>query len=331
LVEQAKTIMGKVISSFILFFCCILPGWAQGPVYSQYILNEFLINPSVAGFDGMTTLNVSGRKQWVGFQNSPQTYSASVSTRILKSPFSIKDGKLKKGSGGRVGLGAAFISDRNGAIDRTSLQLSYAYHIFLENKQLSFGLSGIATQFRIDENLAGLKDPDGDRLNGVIGKSTYIPDAAVGVSLFTLKTQLGLSVSNLLQSPVKLGESYLDTKDIQQIRQYLLYGVYRFVLKSNPDWEVEPSAIIKGNEKLVFSADFTGRVIYQRMYWAGLSVRTSGEFVLLVGVKMNRIYFGYSYDYGFNAISKLTYGSHEVYMAVKLGDSVRRYRWLERY
>jgi len=323
--------MGKVLSSIILFFCCILQGWAQGPVYSQYILNEFLINPSVAGYDGMTSINVSGRKQWVGLQNSPQTYSASVSTRLLKSPFSIKDGKLKKGSGGRVGLGAAFINDKNGAIDRTSLQLSYAYHIFLENKQLSFGLSGIATQFKIDDKLAELKDPNGDRLYGVLGKSTYIPDAAVGASLYTLKTQLGFSVSQLFQSPIKLGETSIDSKDIQQIRQYLLYGVYRFVLKSNPNWEVEPSAIVKGNEKLLFSADFTGRVVYKREYWAGLSVRTSGEFVLLLGLKMNRLYFGYSFDYGYNEISKLTYGSHEVFMAIKLGDSVRRYRWLERY
>jgi type IX secretion system PorP/SprF family membrane protein len=323
--------MGKVLTSFILLFFCLLQGLAQGPVYSQYILNEFLINPSVAGFDGMTTVNVSGRKQWVGLQNAPQTYSASISTRILKSPFTIKDGKLKKGSGGKVGLGAAFISDQNGAIQRTSMQLSYAYHIFLENKQLSFGLSGVATQFRIDDKLAELKNPDGDRLYGVLGKSTYIPDAAVGVSLTTLKTQSGFSVLNLFQSPVKLGQTYIDSKDIQQTRQYLLYGVYRYVLQSDPNWEIEPSTIIKGNEKLQFSADFTGRVVYKREYWAGLSVRTSGEFVFLLGLKLNRLYFGYSFDYGINEISKLTYGSHEVVMAVKLGDSVRRYRWLERY
>jgi type IX secretion system PorP/SprF family membrane protein len=294
-------------------------------------LNEFLINPSIAGIDGMTTINISGRKQWVGIQNSPQTYSASISTRILKSPFVVKEGKIKKASEGRVGLGAAFISDRNGAINRTSMQLSYAYHIFLQGTQLSFGLSGIASQFRIDDKLAGLKNPDNDRLNGVIGKSTFIPDAAVGVGLSTLKAQLGLSVAQLFQSPVKLGETYISSKDIQQIRQYLLYGIYRFVVKSNPDWEIEPSAIIRGNERLQFSSDITGRLVYKREYWVGLSARTSGEFILLMGLKMNRFIFGYSFDYGFNEISKLTYGSHEVVMAIKLGDSSRRYKWIERY
>jgi type IX secretion system PorP/SprF family membrane protein len=323
--------MGKGITLSIMLFYCVLQSNAQGPVYSQYILNEFLINPSVAGIDGMTTINVSGRKQWVGFQNSPQTYSASISTRILKSPFSVKNGKLRKGSGGRVGIGAAFVSDRNGAIERTSLQLSYAYHIFLENRQLSFGLSGIATQFRIDDKLAQLKNPNGDSFSGVIGQSTYIPDASAGVCYSTIKSQFGFSALNLFQSPVKLGDTHIDSKDIQQIRQYLLFGVYRYVLRSNANWEVEPSAILRGNEKLLFSADFTGRVVYKKEYWAGLSVRTSGEFILLLGLRMNRVYFGYSFDYGFNDISKLTYGSHEVVLAVKLGDSVRRYRWLERY
>jgi type IX secretion system PorP/SprF family membrane protein len=303
----------------------------QGSIYSQYIFNEFLINPSVAGYDGMTTINISGRKQWLGIKNSPQTLSASVSARILKSPLKVEGGRVKRKSKGRVGLGVAFVNDKNGAVNRTNLQLSYAYHIFLLNTQLSFGLSGIATQFRIDDRLAELKNPDYDRLNGVIGKSTFIPDAAVGMSLSTVKLQLGFSVAQLFQSPVKLGEVSIDPKDIQQIRQYILYGAYCYTLRSNPNWDFEPSIIIRGNEKLQFSSDITGRFIFKREYWVGLSYRTSGEFILILGLKMNRFYFGYSFDYGYNEISRLSYGSHEVVLAVKLGDNMRRYRWLERY
>ena len=46
---------------------------------------------------------------------------------------------------------------------------------------------------------------------------------------------------------------------------------------------------------------------------------------------MQRFYAGYSFDYGFNQLSYRSYGSHEIVMDCKLGDSVRRYRWLERY
>jgi type IX secretion system PorP/SprF family membrane protein len=301
------------------------------PVYSQYVLNEFLINPSIAGIDGMTTVNLTGRKQWLGFSNTPETYSASVSTRILKSPLTIRDGKIKKGSEGRVGLGGALISDRNGAINRTSIQITYAYHIFIRNSQLSFGLSGVATQFRIDEKLAELKNPNGDPLTGILGKSAYMPDANAGICLSTMKTRLGFSISQIFQSPIKFGEVYINPKELKHIRQYTLYGFYINNLKDKPDWQIEPSLLIRGNENLQFSADISGRLIYMREYWTGLSIRTSGELILMLGLKMNRFFFGYSFDYGFNEMSRLSYGSHEVVIALKLGDSTRRYRWIERY
>jgi type IX secretion system PorP/SprF family membrane protein len=301
----------------------------QTPVFSQYISNEFLINPSVAGRDGMTTLSLSGRKQWIGLQHTPETYSASLSTRILKSPLAVFKGKMRKGSQGRVGLGTSFISDQNGAIHRTTFQVTYAYHIYINNSQLSFGLSGMTTQFRIDENLAILKNPD--PMAGIIGKSAYIPDVAFGLNWSSIKINIGFSVSQILQSPVKFGELSADPKDLQHIRQYCLYTYYRTDLMKKSDWEFEPAILIKGSEDLEFTSDISARFIYNKEYWTGLSYRTSGEFILLLGVKLNRLCLGYSFDYGTNKISKLTYGSHEVSIAIKFGDSTRRYRWIERY
>jgi type IX secretion system PorP/SprF family membrane protein len=301
----------------------------QGPVYSQYILNEFLINPSVAGIDGMTTINSSGRKQWWGLKYTPETYSASISTRILKSPFSIQGKKMHKGSKGHVGLGAAFVSDRNGAINRTNIQLTYAYHIFIQDYQLSFGLKAFATQFRIDNDLVDLVQPDPE-IEGMLGKSTYIPDAGAGISFSSPSSHIGLAVTNLFQSPIKIGDLELTSKHFQHLRQYTLTGFSRRLLPDK-SWEIEPSILIRGNEQLQFSADFTTRFIYERAYWTGLAFRTSGELILLLGIKLSRFYLGYSFDYGFNQLSYRSYGSHEIAIALKLGDNTRRYRWLERY
>jgi type IX secretion system PorP/SprF family membrane protein len=301
----------------------------QIPVYSQYILNEFLINPSVAGIDGMTTINLSGRKQWWGLRYTPETYSASISTRILKSPFSISDSKLHKGSKGRVGLGAAFVSDKNGAISRTNIQFTYAYHIFIQNYQLSLGLKGYTTQFKIDNDLIDLDQPD-PGVEGLLGKSTYIPDAGAGISISAPNAHIGVAVTNLFQSVVKFGDLDLDLGEFKHIRQYTLTGYYRKLLSDNK-WEIEPALLIRGNEELRLSADFTTRFIYRREYWTGLAFRTSGEFILLLGLKVNRFYLGYSFDYGFNQLSYRSFGSHEIVLAIKLGDSARRYRWLERY
>ena len=326
--------LNKYHISLLFVFISLAPAFGQQePIYSQYILNEFILNPAVAGVDGMTSLNLTGRKQWVGLGDTPETYSASASTRILKNGNSPGPGrgrkKLIRGTSGRVGLGASFISDRNGAISRTGIQLAYAYHIPLLHHQLSFGLSGQVYQFNIDPEKVDLQ-PD-DPLLGLIGNPTYIPDAGAGINFSNHNFHLGVSAKNLLQSPIKLGGDNISTDEIKHLRQYYAIGTYRFNLQRKPSWAIETSVLVRAIETLQTSADFSFRVIYDREYWAGLSVRTSGDFIALLGTRVGRVYLGYSIDYGFNEISKTSYGSHEIVCALKLGDSTRRYRWWERY
>ncbi len=310
----------------------------QLPRYSQYIMNEFLVNPSVAGVDGQTSLGLSARKEWLGFvPNTPETYSFSAQTRILKSRFSIKSGLFggnifKGGSKGRVGLGFNLYNDNNAAIHRTGFQFSYAYHIFIRNSQLSFGLSGSLYQFRISKEDARLKDPD-DMLYSLIGKATVIPDASFGANFMTHKFHFGFSVAQLFQSSLTIGSRYefINADDIRLKRHYYLIGSYREKFPRKPKWEYEPSFILRTNERLQILTDFSIKLLFNRSYWFGLSYRTSGDAIALAGVKINKMYLGYSFDYGFNGITKFTKGSHEIYLAVKLGDTARRYRWLERY
>lgn len=328
--------------SIILVLFCVNSHAQQSPIFSQYILNEFIINPSVAGIDGMTTFNFSGRKQWVGWENAPSTYATSASTRLLKTDNTINSrlygpNKYKKGATGRVGLGASLLNDKNGAVGRIGLNLTYSYHIFIHNSQLSFGLSFLAQQFKIDRELAQFAKPNNgsdisnDPLEGLLGKSAYIPDAAFGMNYSTRRYSAGFAVFQLFQSPVKFGDIEVNYKQLKQVRQYNFMGSYINTFPGNPDWEYEPSFIVRSTENLQASADISTRIIYLRDYWAGLSFRTSGDFIILMGVKYDRVYIGYSFDYGFNEISRLSYGSHEVMLAVKLGDSARRYRYWERY
>jgi len=106
----------------------------QVPMYSQYIMNGFLINPSFAGRDGYTTVNLTVREQWVGMTGAPSTYAASFQTRILKNSFISKSTAVRKKiikptKGGKVGLGGYIFNDNNGIMHRTGFQLAYAYHI----------------------------------------------------------------------------------------------------------------------------------------------------------------------------------------------------------
>jgi type IX secretion system PorP/SprF family membrane protein len=328
------------ISLIILFLNITYHARAQQvPRFSQYYFNEFLINPAIAGYDGRTIVDLCARKQWVGFSdNTPQTALVSAQTRILKRPYNIHTRQnghriYRKPTDGRVGLGAVVYNDQNGAIRRTGAQLTYAYHIFIHDNQLSFGLTGTMFQYRISKEDAVLKNPEIDPLNGVIGKSTLVPDAALGLNYMTHNWHVGFSASQLFQSNLKIGNyaEFKVTDDLRLRRHYFIMADYRFMPVSLPKWQIEPSTIVNFNERMQIQADLTLKAFYDLKYSFGLSARTTGDFVILLGLRYKNYYFGYSFDYGFNGISSYSYGSHEITIAAKFGDTARRYRWLERY
>ena len=333
--------MRKYLTIIVFFSLIPLSLWSQQvPLYNQYMFNGFLLNPALAGSEGYTTYSLTAREQWIGFENSPKTYALSYQTRLLRKRFTISrnpDGttKYKKGRSGRVGLGGYAFNDRNGLIDRTGLQFTYAYHIHMGTSRLSFGLSGVAYQFRIDWNKAGeaqsiFRDP-GDPLMGSLNRVLYVPDANVGVHYTSEQFFTGVSITQLFESLLKIGgngsKAYANYR--MKRHYFLTAGTLREIKRT--DWEIEPSVLLKGTEDLFFQFDINLRMIYDKKYWGGISFRTNNALIGLLGLQVNRLYFGYAFDYAFNRINQHSFGSHELVVSVKLGDPARRYRWLKRY
>jgi hypothetical protein len=77
--------------------------------------------------------------------------------------------------------------------------------------------------------------------------------------------------------------------------------------------------------------DLTTKAYFYQDYWAGLSFRTGSALILMGGVKVDKFYFGYAFDFTFSSIMTHSYGTHEIMIAMKLGDSARRFRWLQRF
>ena len=137
----------------------------QQPLYSQYMLDAYLVNPAVAGAEGVTAINLTARQQWAGYAESPKTFALSAQTRILKTSFRnrsrlIKSRVKRRRPSGRVGLGAFVFNDNNGRIHRTGFQATYAYHIYMRDYQLSFGASLSAFQFKADVTNQDVMNPD---------------------------------------------------------------------------------------------------------------------------------------------------------------------------
>jgi type IX secretion system PorP/SprF family membrane protein len=327
----------SILPVIILSFLFGAANAQQVPMYSQYIMNGFLINPSLAGLDGYTTVNLTVREQWVGMAGSPSTYAASFQTRLLKDSYiskstSVRKKFVKPTRGGKVGLGGYLFNDKNGIMRRTGGQISYAYHLAMGRTEgipndLSFGLAMTAYQFHI--NMDGLVYDPADPLLNSYDNSVFIPDFNFGASFTTSRYYAGFAMTNLLRGSLIFADTSNNNRT--ELGNYFLTGGVKFPI--NNDWVIEPSAFIKASDMLFKSiqADITGRVYYKDDYWAGLSYRTNDAIILMMGLKYDRYYIAYAYDFTLTDIRKQSFGTHELTLAVKFGESARRYRWINAY
>lgn len=281
---------GRILKLYLLTAGTILlsvPGMTQQlPLYSQYVMNKFLINPAVAGSEGYTSFNLTAREQWIGFKNSPKTHALSVQTRILKNSFIAKSASVKLKSKpntrtGKVGLGAYIFDDRTGLVSRTGIQFTYAYHIFIRKGQLSFGLTGTAYQFKIDREALRLYEENDDLINN-FDNTLIIPDADFGVYYSDPKFYVGMSAAQLFQSSLKFGKRGYENYRMK--RHYYLMSGYNFDINDNII--IEPNLLLKTTENLNLQLDIGANIFFRGDYWGGLLFRTGSALVVMGGVKV---------------------------------------------
>jgi len=325
---------GKMVRQLLIAILILLPSGAvaqQMPMYSQYMMNRFLLNPAVAGYDGLTTINLTAREQWMGLPYSPRTVALSADTRLIKAPPrrpGLPDRRPLTNlfRSGNVGIGGYIYNDRSGLIDRTGIQFSYAYHIWMREHQLSFGISATGFQMKIDERRIELEQ-DYDPLMGAYGKGLFVPDVNAGVHLWGPSYYIGLSSTQMLQSVLKFGNDGL--RDFRMERVFYLMGGITLELEN--EVTVEPLFMAQSTFTTSYKLDVGSKFYYGDQYWGGISYRSVGAVVFMMGFRFERLHFGYAYDYSLNSMSHQNFGSHELMINFRFGDTQRRYRWLERY
>lgn len=324
--------MKRVILMVGVIFCWVnIHVFSQQlPIYSQYTFNSFLLNPAAVGSEGYTAVNVTSRRQWNEISGAPEVDGISFQTRIYKRSYIRRNAPIKTRfisplRNGKIGIGAYVFCDRSGPFNTTGTQFTYAYHITKSESQFSFGITTAIYQFSIDKNKLALADKNDNLLAGTKLKIIY-PDFNIG-TYFTNKTFFaGLSVLNISQANISFG-SYKG--------EYKLYRLYSALggvqIPVTSLFIYEPSFYLKLSHAGAIQAEVSQKIIISKVLWGGFSVRTGKTVVGFIGFKYNPIYFGYAFDYGYHINSMLSCGTHEFMLALKLGDSSRRYRWVERY
>jgi type IX secretion system PorP/SprF family membrane protein len=319
-----------ILIQFLLFHFSLEGHAQQQPLYSQFTFNKYLFNPAVAGCEQIPVIQLSAYEQWIGFEGAPKFHTVTFDTRIFQETREPRRNirlKFKLFKPGTVGTGVQIFNEKYGTLSHTGLTATYSYHMKLGEHRLSFGFSPVLSNLGLRSSDIILSDDQFDEL--VEGKNTrrWIVDFDFGVYLVKDEYFAGYSVHHLSRSALQWG----GTTDADYLigRQHYFMGGYRY--KYSEKLLFEPSMLIKISEDRKDQIDINLKCNITDKYWCGISYKTSKTLSVFGGLQYDRYLFCYAFDMTLTPIRKFNYGSHELLLAVQLGQTIKRYLWLDTY
>ena len=306
-------IMKKITILILIVSTAFVANAQQLPQFTQYMINDYVFNPAIAGTESSYQMKTNIRNQWVGVTDAPRTTVLSIYGKYRES---------------NVGLGGVVFNDQVGPTSRTGLSLSYAYHFSLtDNMKMSLAVSGGFTQMKIDPSLLNVFDLDDPIMNGGVLESS-VPDATFAFYLYSKDWYVGASIPQLLNSNLGFfDDKYIDAYNIDPDgsleRHYFAMAGYKW--KVNYDYVVEPSVLLKSVTPAPIVVDIGLKVTYQNKLWMGTNYRTNGDIGLLLGYSIgDRYLIGYSYDMITSGLGDYTSGSHEFMLGIRFAPATEK-------
>ena len=295
---------------------------------SQYLQNEYLINPAAAGLSNYVDLNLSFRQQWVGFDNAPQTYYFSGNSivggtsnapkynpslrtgraqGIVKTP-TVSTGKMKHAVGGNI------ISDEYGAFKKFSFNGSYAIHIPIsKGMNIAAGIGLGMTSFRFMQDRVDLLNDVDNTYSAFLGnsqKKNYL-DLNMGVWLYTNEFFVGYSNAQVMRNDASFGAP---TDSRLNVHHYISGG---YKIQVSPELAITPNFLVKYMNPAPVAIDFNAKIEYQDFIFVCFSYRHNDAVVGLIGVMFNNFKLGY-YDYTISNLRKHNSGGHEIIFGYRI-------------
>ena len=277
----------------------------QDTHFSQYTLNNLFYNPAYAGVEGVTKITLIHRSQWLGYSptfdvgGAPTSQVLSLSTPILRF---------------RSGVGVHLVNDNLGPLNNLQGQVSYAYHLAVNEAKMSFGIrAGIFAQ-SMDFDKYRWNNED-DPLNKFGKESQIRPDLAAGIFYRSEKYFAGVSFNHLIKSEFDFGVDEL--RNALENHIYITAGYdYEFTY----DLTLTPSILVK-SDFVSYQFDLGVIGTYKDKFWGGLSFRQSEAAVALLGYSLledNSLRLGYAFDYIVKAQDAKQMTSHEILLSYSL-------------
>jgi type IX secretion system PorP/SprF family membrane protein len=293
----------------------------QKPQYSQYMNNQFLLNPAVAGTSGQIDMKAGFRQQWAGINDAPRTFYVSGNMGIGEQSGKLMKGNNLSGKSGH-GIGCIALKDQTGPLSWTSMYVSYAYHMQMsQDFMASLGASVGFQQFNLDGSRLLYVD---QTVAGIGNISNTTPDANLGLWVYGKNLYFGASVQQIVPSKIDGYTTTSGTNGSNQLaKHYFITAGYKYDI--NKEFSLIPSFMVKIQNPSPTSLDLNGKVVFKEKVWAGLSYRLSDGATIMAGcVVKDLINISYAYDYITSDLRAYQSGSHELIIGCKLSKGKKR-------
>ncbi|MBN2681158.1 MAG: type IX secretion system membrane protein PorP/SprF [Bacteroidales bacterium] len=288
--------MKKLILPIVLLSLQFLVNAQQTPILNHSLVNKYLLNPAVAGTEEFSPIRAHIKSQWTGFSDG------NPKTQFLSGHTSMED----------YGLGGSIFNDQYGSFKKTGIAFTYSYKVEVnDDYSLSFGLSPSIYQYSINQSDYMFFDSGDNSITGA-KEAGMIFDANAGLYFYSEKFQAGLAALQLLQPKYEVGLS--DEKN-NLLRTIVVHAGTK--LDASDKIIIEPLLAGFLNSS-GFLAEISVNTWYDNKYWIGLGYRTSGQALIVAGLKFNNYYLGYSFELGFSGMADYSNGTHEILLGIDL-------------
>lgn len=311
-------------------------GAQQLPHYTQYILNNYILNPAVAGIENYTDVKLSHRHQWVGIDGAPVTTYATIHGPLRKSDYEREtatgfgvSGENPRGKAywreyekaePHSGLGLTILNDRTGPLNRFTAYGTYSYHLGLTAQtSLAAGVSAGIKNVSLNAGKLNFDVP----VDPAVANSRYLnrvsPELNAGLWLYSADYFAGLAFQNIIPNRLKFSGDTVRLEGGRLIPHTFLTAGYRFLL--NDDITFLPSILLKYVSNTPFGFDVNAKLQYRDFLWVGGSYRYQDSYSAMAGINIsNTLNVGYSYDITTSRLRAVTNGSHEIIVGFLLGN-----------
>jgi type IX secretion system PorP/SprF family membrane protein len=309
----------------------------QQPQYTQYIINNYILNPALTGIENYTDVKVSHRHQWVGLQDAPVTTYLTLhkplgkqDDRTTATSFDMP-GENPRGRNfwqdyeaakPHHGIGMKIINDRTGPLNRFAGYISYAYHIGISARtSIAAGFeAGVQDIFlnrsKLDFGTANPVDPAVYNSGEI---NSLKPDFGAGIWVYSADYFIGVSAQQIIPQKIYFSDNTVKQQQSKLVPHLFATAGYRFFI--DDDISMIPSVMLKYVQPAPASIDINAKFQYRDLLWVGAGYRVKDGFNAMLGVNVSNTFnVSYAYDYTTSALNTITKGTHEIVLGFLIGN-----------